>query len=128
MRFGKTNYTLKILPIEIFTGVCGLIYGSSCALRGYKEHDLPWFVFGLLLAVTWCILLPYRIFKNNIDSEIPFQIIVKIELKKSWFGTSRTGRIITCDKKYRLIHIEEDEIVAKKLIEKLQAKNIQVIA
>jgi hypothetical protein len=114
--------------ITIITGICGLIYGIASALRGYKDDDFFWLWSGLSISIAWFILLPYQVFRNSIETEIPFKKISKVELKRSWFGTSRIGRIITSDKKVRLFQIEDDEITTKNLVDKLQEKKLLVIA
>lgn len=119
----KSEYRLTMI-----TGICGLIYGIASALRGYKDDDFFWLLLGLSISIAWFILLPYQVFRTSVEAEIPFKKISKFELKRSWFGTSRTGRIMTSDKKKRLIQMEDNEMAHKNLVEKLQAKNIKVIA
>ncbi len=112
---------------EIITGIFGLIYGVSVAFRAFKEHDNQLLFFGVVLTLFWLIAIPYRIFKNSNAYEILLENISKIELKKSWVGKSRTGRIVLLNKKVRTFQIDDREIINEDLIERLKSKNLNII-
>ena len=112
---------------EIITGIFGLIYGVSTAITAFKEHNDLSLFFGVLLTVFWLFIIPYYTFKISNASEIPLENISKIELKKSWFGKSRTGRIVLFNKKVRTFQIDDREIINEDLIERLKSKNLNII-
>ena len=117
--------TLRFM--EIATGIFSLMYGVSVAFRAFKEHDNQALLFGVALFLFWLIAIPYRMFRISSAFEIPLNNISKIELKKSWFGKSRTGRIVLLNKKVRTFQIDDREIINEDLIERLKSKNLNII-
>ena len=117
--------TLRFM--EIATGIFSLMYAVSTAFRAFKEHNNLSLFFGVVLTLFWLIAIPYRIFKNSNAYEIPLENISKIELKKGWFGKSRTGRVVLLNKKVRTFQIDDREIINEDLIERLKSKNLNVI-
>ena len=117
--------TLRFM--EIATGIFSLMYGVSTAFRAFKEHDNQLLFFGVAVSLFWIIALPYRTLRINSDTIIPLENISKIELKKGWFGKSRTGRIMLLNKKVRTFQIDDREIINEDLIERLKLKNLNII-
>ena len=113
--------------MEIATGIFSLMYGVSVSFRAFKEHDNQSLLFGVAVSLFWIIALPYHILRISSAFEIPLENISKIELKKSWFGKSRTGRVVLINKKVRTFQIDDREIVNEDLIEKLKSKNLNII-
>ena len=112
---------------EIITGIFGLIYGASTAFTAFKEHDNLSLIFGVVLSLFWLVIIPFYTFKTSNAYEIPLENISKIELKKSWFGKSRTGRVVLLNNKVRTFQIDDREIINEDLIERLKSKNLNVI-
>ena len=112
---------------QIFMAVCWLIVSALRISKYYKEKDSFELSFYVIIALVWIFIFVFQIIRNNSDTVIPLQNISKIELKKSWFGKSRTGRIVLLNKKVRTFTIDDEEIVNDDLVEKLKSKNLPVI-
>ena len=112
---------------QIFMAVCWLIVSALRISKYYKEKDSFELSFYVIIALVWIFIFVFQIIRNNSDTVIPLQNISKIELKKSWFGKSRTGRIVLLNKKVRTFTIDDQEIVNDDLVEKLKSKNLPVI-
>ena len=93
--------------IEIITGVFGLIYAVSCALRGYKDHDNFWLIFGITLTLIWSISISYVLLSQTVLSAIPFGIIFEITFHEKRIGRGQTVRIILKNKKVRTFETDE---------------------
>ena len=112
---------------QILLAVCWLIISILRILKSYEEKDNSDISFHVIIVLVLIFTLVYRILRDNNDSVIPLNNISKIELKKSWFGKSRTGRIVLLNKKVRTFTIDDQEIVNDDLVEKLKSKNLPVI-
>ena len=117
----RTHYT------QILLAVCVLISSTLAIFRSYREENTFEFSYYIIIVLVLIFTLVYRTLRDNIDTIIPLKNISKIELKKSWFGKSRTGRIVLLNKKVRTFTIDDEEIVNDDLVEKLKSKNLPVI-
>lgn len=121
--------SLKFSKSVIF--ITALIYSIATAIRGFREHDKGFFIFGILLSSFWIFVFIEETLKRIqstevFDNQIEIKDIIVITFQKKRFGADMKGKITLGNNRYREIRCSQNNLADSKFEDILSQHGITV--
>ena len=111
--------------------ISSFVYGLSSAIRGYRDNDRGFLVFGVLLSSFWLFaiikeMLVVAQYKEIFDTQIEMKDIITITFKNNRFGGVMTGKIKLANNRYREIRCSKIDLADSEFEDVLANKGVMV--